>query len=361
MKVALLRNHDHSGVLHRFGQASPERYSEKAVGRVADALRAGGHDVAVLEADAHLLDRLRDWVPALPARDGERPEVRPDDLPVLAFNMAYGIQGECRYTQLPAMLELAGIPYTGSGPLGHTLALDKVVTKTLAAAAGVPTPAHRVASGAADLAGLRYPLVVKPRHESTSYGLRLVHGAEQAADAIATVVRRYRQPALVEEYVEGREICIALLGNGSGVQTLPAVEIDFGTRELRMMTKSDKFHGREDEPTRVCPAPLDRWLLSRVEEVAVATFQSVHCQDYARVDLRVDADGTPWMLEINSMASLGAGGSYVAAAAAAGMDFTAVVNRIVEVAVQRYASRVQTTVDLPGAVSGSAPTAVPVG
>lgn len=339
MKVALLRNHDRTGVLHRFGQVSPERYSERAVARVADALRAGGHEVAVFEADAHLLDRLREWAPPAAAVAGELPEVHPDELPLLGFNMAYGIQGECRYTQLPAMLELAGIPYTGSGPLGHTLALDKVVTKTLAAAAGVPTPAHRVATSAADLAGLRYPLVVKPRHESTSYGLKLVHDAMAAELAIATVVRRYRQPALVEEYVEGREICLALLGNGPTLQCLPAVEIDFGGRELRMMTKADKFHGREDEPTRVCPAPLDRWLLSRIEEVAVATFEAVHCQDYARVDLRVDADGTPWMLEINSMASLGAGGSYVAAAQAAGYDFTAVVNRIVEVAVQRYAGR----------------------
>jgi D-alanine-D-alanine ligase len=350
MKVALLRNHDRSGVLRRFGQASPEKYSPRAVDRVSEALRAGGHEVEVFEADVTLLDRLRDWWPDDPAA----PDAETGDLPAIAFNMAYGIQGECRYTQLPAMLELAGIPYTGSGPLGHTLALDKVVTKALISAAGVPTPAHRVASSAADVTGLRYPLVVKPRHESTSYGLRLVRDAEQAADAIATVVARYHQPALVEEYVEGREICLALLGNGPERQCLPAVEIDFGTRELRLMTKADKFHGRQDEPTRVCPAPLDRWLLSRIEEAALATAEACHCLDYARVDLRIDQDGVPWVLEINSMASLGVGGSYVMAAGEAGLDFVGVVNKIVTVGAQRYADRVRSRRREPAAVASMA-------
>jgi D-alanine-D-alanine ligase len=350
MKVALLRNHDRSGVLHKFGQPSPERCSKRTVGNVGDALRAGGHDVDVFEADALLLNRLREWLPAtpVPAGDHAGPDaLRPDEVPAIAFNLAYGIQGECRYTQLPAMLELAGIPYTGSGPRGHTLALDKVVTKTLAAAAGVSTPAHRVATSPADLTGLRYPLVVKPQHESTSYGLELVHGADRAAAAIDTVVRRYQQPALVEEYIEGREICIALLGNGTGLECLPPVEIRFGARTLRMMTKDDKFHRRDSELTRVCPAPLDHYLLSWIQEVAVATFEACHCRDYARVDIRVDANGVPWMLEINSMASLGLGGSYVMAAQAAGYSFDEIVNRIIAVALQRYAQRPATHASTP--------------
>ena len=317
MKLALVRNHDRSGVVATRGRPSPERYSEKAVERVRQALAAGGHDVIVLEADRHLLDRL--------AAD-------PVDL---AFNMAYGIQGDCRYTHLPAMLELAGVPYTGSSPMGHTLALDKVVTKILVAAAGVPTPGHVVATGPCDLDGVRYPVVVKPRHESTSHGLSLAQDASDAARAVARVVERYRQPALVEEYVDGREVCVALLGNGPDVECLPIVEIDFQGREKRVFTKSDKFHGTDDEPTKVCPAPLTPWLRRRVEEVARATFAATHCRDYARVDIRIDADGVPQVLEINSMASLGAGGSYVLAASAAGLDFDALVNRIVDVAAAR--------------------------
>ena len=317
MKIALARNHDRSGVVASRGRPSPERYSEKAVDRVRAALLHGGHDVTVLEADRFLLDRLA---------------AHPVDL---VFNMAYGIQGDCRYTHLPSMLEMAGVPYTGSGPMGHTLALDKVVTKALIAAVGVPTPRHVVASSPDDVDGLRFPVVVKPRHESTSYGLSLAHDPVEAAQAVTRVVRRYRQPALVEEYVHGREVCVGLLGNGPDLECLPIVEIDFQGRETRLLTKSDKFHGTDDEPTKVCPAPLTPWLRHRIEEVALATFTATHCRDYARVDVRIDADGTPHVLEINSMASLGIGGSYVLAASAAGLDFPALVNRIVDVAATR--------------------------
>jgi D-alanine-D-alanine ligase len=321
MKVVVVRNHDRSGVLSTRGVPSPERYSERAVARVAAALADGGHDVVVLEADVTLLDRLRVELPAS-ASDG------------LVFNMAYGIQGECRYTHVPAMLEMAGVPYTGSSPMGHTLALDKVVTKALISAAGVSTPAHRVAVRAADVSGLRFPVVVKPRHESSSYGLALAADEQEAGTAIDQVVRRYGQAALVEEYVEGREVCVALLGNGDGVRCLPPVEIDFGLRSSRLLTRNDKV-GRTGEARRICPAPLDPALRAAVEAAARQTFAAVHCRDYARVDFRLDRYDIPHVLEINSMASLGLGGSFVLAAAAAGLEFTALVNRIVEVAVAR--------------------------
>ena len=148
----------------------------------------------------------------------------------LVFNMAYGIQGECRYTHVPAMLEMAGVPYTGSCPLGHALALDKVIAKIQMQAAGIPTPAFKVMGRPDDdVSGLRFPLVVKPRHESTSYGLQLVDDQCQLGDAVAAIVAQYRQDALVEEYIDGREVCIGLLGNGE-VECLPAVELDFGGR-----------------------------------------------------------------------------------------------------------------------------------
>ncbi len=315
--IALVRNRDRSGVLRPAGRPSPERYSERAVGRVADALAAGGRRVELLEADRWLLDRLED----LGAADGSW----------LVFNMAYGIQGDCRYTQLPALLEMAGIGYTGSGPMGHTLALDKAVTKALLASAGVATPAFGVGTDAAAASGLRYPVVVKPRHESTSYGLALCRTPAETAEAVEAVVQRYDQPALVEEYLDGRELCVGLLGNGDDVQCLPAVEIDFGARTQRLMTKADKFSAA-GAPDRLCPADLDPRLLEEVETMARATFAATHCRDYARVDLRLDGDGRPQVLEINSMASLGAGGSYVMAAAAAGLDLAGLVGRIVDVA-----------------------------
>jgi len=329
MKVAVVRNRKNQGVLHRFGRPSPETYGRKSVQRVMDALRAGGHEVRVFEADASLFESLRGFIDADPFG-------RPDGL---VFNMSYGIQGDCRYTHLPAMLEMAGIPYTGSSPFGHTLALDKVVTKILLRDAGVPTPDWTVMERPRrDPGALKFPLIVKPRHESTSFGLRIVSDGAELYEAVEAIQDAYEQDALVESYVDGREVNIGLLGNAP-LEVLPPVEIDFGARALRIDTIEDKFHRTEQEPVKICPAPLPVDTTRFLRHIAVQTFRATHCRDYARIDLRLDVDGRPTVLEINSMASLGDGGSFVLAARTAGLDFTALVNRIVDVAHLRIWSR----------------------
>jgi D-alanine-D-alanine ligase len=326
MKIAVVRNRKNQGVVNRFGRPSPEVYGRKSVQRVMDALRAYGHEVQTFEGDGSLVGKLKQFIP--PLENGQ-----PDGL---AFNMAYGIQGECRYTHVPAVLEMAGVPYTGSAPLGHALSLDKVITKQLLVQTGVPTPAFRVLGDPREHArGLRYPLIVKPRHESTSYGVRIVHERASLADAVQHIVAEYRQQALVEEYIDGREINIGLLGNHP-LEVFTPVELDFGERECRIETWEDKFHKTPDEPQKRCPAPLDDSLVLELRRIAKVTFKATHCRDYARIDVRIDAEGRPYVLEINSMASLGAGGSYVLAARDRGYGFEALVNRIVDVAHARY-------------------------
>lgn len=321
-------NQARDGVIFRGPRPSPERYGRKTIDGVLAALRERFAVVACLEGDMTLLPELARFMEA----DGSDPP------PGLVLNMAYGIQGDCRYTHVPAMLELAGVPYTGAGPLGHAVSLDKVIAKTLMETAGIPTPAYAVASHGvrAGSEKLRYPLVVKPRHESTSYGLRLVHDCAELNDAVAEISERFRQDALIEEYIEGREVCLGLLGNNPP-DVLPAVELDFEGRGLRLMTWDDKYHRRTDEPAKICPAPLSAPTLRELERLAVATFHACHCRDYARVDIRLDHEGRPWVLEINSMASLGLRGSYVRAAAAAGLDFQTLMERIVSSAWGRHA------------------------
>jgi D-alanine-D-alanine ligase len=328
MKVALVRNKVKTdGVINRFGQVCPESYGESTVRRVLEALRSAGHTVEVLRADKTLLAELERYMP---------PDAATGRPTGMVFNMAYGIQGECRYTHVPAMLEMAGVPYTGSSPLGHALAMDKVVTKILMRDAGVPTPAFQVMRRPERIAeGLRFPLIVKPRHESTSFGLHLVRSPEELADAVQAVVAKYEQDALVEEYVDGREVCVGLLG-GDPAECLPLVELDFGGRNLRAMTYDDKYHKRPDEPGKICPAPVSEPLAATLRQLALATFRACHCKDYARVDVRIDPAGNPFVLEINSMASLGPGGSFVLAAQHAGYAHPALVCRILDVAHQRY-------------------------
>lgn len=325
MKIAIVHNRDRSGVINNFGAPCPEVYGAKTIQMVADALSECGHEVGVFEGDKTLLSKIERFLPS--GVEGE-----PGGM---VFNMAYGIQGECRYVHVPAMLEMAGVPYTGSGPFGHALALDKVTAKDLFRQAGVPTPNYRAthkADGAAN--GLRFPLVVKPRHESTSFGLRLAHSSRELEEAIEVVVSQYRQDALVEEYVEGREICVGLLGNAD-MEFLPLVEQDFSGREIRMVTCDDKYH-RAADLRKLCPADVPARLAARLREISLAAFRACHCKDFARVDLRIDAAGAPYVLEINSMASLGAGGSYVLAATAAGYTFSSLVNRILDIAHERY-------------------------
>jgi D-alanine-D-alanine ligase len=327
-RVAVVRNSSRNGVLFRGHRPSPERYGKRTIERVMRTLSERFDQVACLEGDATLLARLGEFLGA----DGDSP--RPQGI---VLNLAYGVQGDGRYTHVPAMLEMAGVPYTGAAPLGHAVSLDKVTAKTLMRAAGIQTPDWTVAArpGTQLADGLDFPLVVKPRHESTSFGIRLVRDPLELSAAVEEIAERYRQEALIEQYIEGREVCIGLLGNRHP-EVLPPVELDFGERGLRLMTYDDKYHHTDDEPAKLCPAPLHPHTLMLAERAAVATFGACHCRDYARVDVRLDEDGRPWVLEINSMASLGAGGSYVHAAEKAGLDYGSLLERIVETAWARH-------------------------
>jgi D-alanine-D-alanine ligase len=326
MKVAVVQNRDSSGVINTFGRPCPEKYGAKTIELVIDSLRQNGHEAILCEGDIHLLDVLARFMPR--CSDGS-----PGGM---VFNMAYGIQGECRYTHVPAMLEMAGVPYTGSSPLGHALALDKVITKDLIRSAGVPTPNYRVMRRAgADSGDLKFPLVVKPRHESTSFGLHLVNDRRELGEAVEAVVTKYRQDALVEEYIPGREVCVALLGNDD-LEFLPLVEQDFGERESCLVTWQDKMHKSAIEPQKICPAAIPDNLAATLRKLAAAMFRRCHCNDFARVDLRIDRSGQPFVLEINSMASLGSGGSYVLAALTGGYSFAGLIQKILDVTHQRY-------------------------
>ncbi|MES0033287.1 ATP-grasp domain-containing protein [Mesorhizobium sp. M0040] len=321
MRIAVVLNDDHTGVINRFGQPCPEEYGRERVKSVAAALQDGGHETLLCQGDKRLLATLERFMPP-------EPDARPSGI---VFNLAYGIQGECRLAHVPTMLEMAGVPYTGSGPLGHALALDKVIAKRLICDLGVPTPNFRVMRRGTESTGdLRFPMVVKPRHESDSCAVQLVHEPAQLMQAVEVIVTQYAQDALVEEYIEGREITIALLGNRE-LEVLPPVEHDFGDNETRLLT------GEAVAATgSICPAHIGSKLATRLRDISVATFRACHCRDYARVDLRIDRSGQPFVLEINSMPGLGMRSPYVLAATTAGHSFSSLVNRILDVAYTRY-------------------------
>ncbi|GAB4372644.1 MAG: hypothetical protein Kow0062_09110 [Acidobacteriota bacterium] len=326
MKVAVVYNRISQRVINLFGTPNREKYGLKNIKRITDALKAGGHQVIALEGDKDLIDRLEEFMPRV--LKGERPG--------MVFNLSYGIQGQARYTHVPGILEMIGIPYVGSGPLAHSLALDKVVAKMIFRQSGLPTPDFGVLdTPEAALPDLPYPLIVKPKNEAVSFGIRIVEDEPALRQAAQLIFDRFGGPVLVERYIAGREVNVGLIGNNPP-EALPPVELLFGGEGPAIYTFEDKS-GRSGREVRLaCPAPLGEELTARIQALARRAFEVLGCCDCARVDMRLDADGNPYILEINSLPSLGERGSFVAAAAAAGLDFPALVNRLVDEACARY-------------------------
>lgn len=293
---------------------------------VVAALQESGHETLLCEGDKGLLATLERFMPP-------DPQGRPSGM---VFNMGFGSKGDWRCSQVPTMLEMAGIPYTGPGPLGAALEVDKVITKKLIRDDGVPTPNFRVMRRGTESTGdLRFPLIVKPRYECISSGLQLVYESSHLMEAVESIVTKYAQDALVEEYIEGREIFVALLGNEQ-LEVLPLVEQDFGARKTRLITWEDKIHVAVPGLQTICPAQIRSELATMLRDISAATFRACLGRDYARADLRIDRSGHPFVLEINFSPSLNNMHSYVRAAAAGGYSFSNLINRILDLAHTRY-------------------------
>lgn len=325
MKVAVVYNRESRSVINLFGTPSREKYGLKAIGRIVEGLKSHGHQVRAYEGDKDLVRNLEDFMPRV--LQGERPG--------MVFNLSYGIQGQSRYTHVPGILEMVGIPYVGSGPLAHSLALDKVVAKMMFRQHGIPTPEFAVLTDPdSPIPDLPYPMIVKPKNESTSFGLEVVQDEAALRKATQVIFDEFQQPVLVEQYIDGREVNVGILGN-EDPEVFPPAELDFGDGP-KIYTLADKRHKSGREVGVRCPADLDEAIAKRAQEVSLGAFRALGCADCARIDLRLDGEGNVYVLEINSLPSLGEHGSYVQGAEAIGLDFPGLVNRLVEVAAARY-------------------------
>ncbi len=327
MKISVIYNRESQKVINLFGVPNREKYGLAAIRRIVNALKKGGHQVVALEGDKDLIDNLESFMPR--ALKGERPG--------MAFNLSYGIQGQARYTHVPGILEMVGVPYVGSGPLAHSLALDKVVAKMLFVQNGVPTPEFAVLEAPGfEMPDLQFPLIVKPKNEAVSFGIKIVNDEEELRDAADIIFEQFDQAVLAERYIEGKEINVGLLGNGGNLETFPPAELVFGEGGPNIYTLEDKKRQSGREIGVVCPARIDEATAKKAREISMRAFNVLGCYDCARVDMRMDDQGNLYVLEINSLPSLGEHGSYVAAAEAVGLDFPALVNRLAEVAAARY-------------------------
>jgi len=303
---------------------------EETIEAVRSAL-AHRHRVTLVEGDEEAFENMR--------------RLRPD----IVFNMAEGIRGASRELQIPAMLDMLGIPYTGSDPLTLALCLDKSLAKEILGYHGIPTSPFRVVRTLKPIHDLpSFPLIVKPLWEGSSKGIgnkALVKTPKELKEQVTTILTRYRQPALVEKYLPGREFTVALLGNGDQVEVLPIVEILFDQlpKEINPIYSYEAkwIWDTVEKPLEIfaCPAKVPPRLRNKIQSVCRGAFSALRCQDWCRIDIRLDDAGEPSVLELNPLPGIlpdpDANSCFPKAARTAGLTYDELINRVLEIASQR--------------------------
>lgn len=304
--------------------------SQETINTIAQAITDGGHDVYPVEAAVHLLDWLR---------------CNKIDI---AFNAAEGIHGQSRESQVPAILDFLGIPYTGSGVLACALSLDKTMAKRIFMQNGLPTPKFQLFKKENEKLkqNLLFPLIVKPNCEGSAKGIHassVVHSYSQLYKEISGVRQLYRQDVLVEEFIEGREITVGILGN-EDIRSLPLLEIDFSNCK----TQGEYFYSWEvkeyqgidpayPDPEFFCPARLTAEEENAVRKVAQEAHQALGCFDLSRVDIRLSPESIPYLLEVNPLPGLDPQESNLTKMLkACNLSYSELINEIIETALKRY-------------------------
>ena len=302
--------------------ANAELDSRETVGDLKKIFESAGHTVKMIGNPHQLLAQVQGL-----------------DVDVI-FNIAEGAFGRNRESQVPLLCEMHQIPCIGADALTLGLTLDKLMAKKCFLADGIPTPRFfeaRSTQGLKELNRIGFPLMVKPCYEGTSKGisaLSRVENDEGLKRQVRLVVERYHQPALVEEFITGREFTVVVFGNEEP-EAMPVIQyaID-GSLEL-----GDKFytfeHVKSESVKYYCPAKISDSLTSSLQALAVAAYKSVHCRDFGRVDFRVDTKGHPFVLEINPLPNLSKKDTFFYVAQALGKPFEEMVLRALEEGLMR--------------------------
>ena len=295
---------------------------------IREAIASWGHEVVDLEANQEL------------------PGVLATANVDLVFNIAEGFKGRNRESQVPAMLELLDIPYTGSDPATLSIALDKALAKRIVRQHGIHTPNFQImTSGKERLIKefSTFPLIVKPVAEGSSKGVvskSVCNSEAELREVVKEMVGKYQQPALVEEYVSGREFTVGLLGERRP-KVLPPMEIVFLDKEDT--TPIYSFQHKLDWSDRIrydVPAKLDPGQLDKLKAAGRAAFMALGCRDVARIDFRMDEKGRVYFIECNPLPGLTPDWSdLVLIAKGAGMDYRTLIGEILSGAIRRYKER----------------------
>ncbi len=272
--------------------------------------------------------------------------------PDIVFNIAEGLRGPSREAQIPAMLEMLDIPYTGSDPLTLGICLDKSRAKEILSYHGIPTPAFQIVESIEEFSAITLPLpcIVKPLHEGSSKGVldaSVVRRMRELQEQVERVVLNYHQPALIEKFLPGREFTVALLGNGGNVRVLPIIEMQFdllpkGANPIYSFEAKWEWDSLEHPLGQLytCPARVDARLEDKIKEVCLRAYRVLRCRDWCRIDVRLDENATPNILELNPLPGILPNpddhSAFPMAARHAGLDYEAMLNEVLNSAIKRY-------------------------
>lgn len=302
--------------------ANAEFDAPSTIDVIANAIAANGFTVKKIGNASNLLEKI-------------------DNLGVdIVFNISEGLTGRNRESQVPILLEMAGIPFVGADALTLGLTLDKVMAKKIFISDKIPTPKFFEASSAdalSDYDHCKFPLIVKPRFEGSSKGLSessRVANIVELKKQVDFITKTYKQPALVEEFISGSEFTVAIVGN-ENPEVFPVVQIKIDGK----LQLDDMFYTfariTSDRLEYICPAVISNDLKKKLDELALKVYRSVECRDFGRVDFRVDKDGNPYVLEINPLPSLSTEDVFMLIAQHIGITYEQMVGKILNSALKR--------------------------
>lgn len=258
----------------------------------------------------------------------------------LVFNLCNGVVGASRLSQLPAILESIEIPYTGSKPLGHALAYDKVYTGKILKGSGIPTPDFTYVSSLEELENIdmEFPLFVKPSDEGSSRGIyqdSLVNDKESLKKLIEKHLKRYNPPIMIMEYIEGREFTVGIIENGEKV--LPILDVDFSNlpEGLSHINSFEVKNEYQEYMLYHIPADLEEDIKLKIEKASKDTFKALGLKDYARIDILLK-DNIPYVIEANSLPGLEEGYSDICKMAEEEFSYEELIFSIIDSAKERY-------------------------
>ena len=319
----------------RAGKKSKKTREKHDREEIYDALKKLGH-----EPFYHVLDGRKQSLVALSRCAAD-----------LVFNLTESYAGDdTKDMNVTAYLDLLNLPYTGTGPHGYSLAQDKAIAKKLFAFHGIKTPYFATAyRGRIDHAhDIRFPLIVKPAWEDGSIGIdaeAVVSTVKELMERIEYIQEDFDSPALIEEYIEGREIYAAILDSYERAHVLPLVELDLsrlpkGTPKIA--TQEVKFEKDTEayKLTKSAPADdLDEETAESLSDTALAAYRAVKLRDYGRIDMRLSPDGEVYVIEANPNPWLSSMQEFAMAARKAGRSYTQLIGEIVDIAMARYAAK----------------------